>query len=144
MNIISKQSTKEKENGQSPRSQRFYLKQTLKGIGDKIDIFFMIKLICILSLVSICALFSNYNLDFPEKTTACIRDKVFELTENINWYFQNVKSFREVLCIVSSALIDILFVVSLIHWAFYSNSWRLMFAFGMFYGVRGVLQVRRF
>lgn len=63
------------------------------------------------------------------------------MIDSINKAYRNSKSFRYSIWIINSLLIDILFFITTIYWALFSKSWRLVFSFGLFYGVRGILQV---
>ena len=72
---------------------------------------------------------------------ACLDDKLFDITTNLNNYFAQHTSAKHAFMIICGLMMDIMVVVSFYRFALYGSTWRLPLAMLVFYGVRGVVQV---
>lgn len=103
------------------------------------------KRIVMISIITVViTLNNNLALLIPSKSTIdfeCISDTVFDLTSSLNDYFHYNLSSRYILTTVSSLLIDFIFCYSLIDWALNYTGLRLVLCWGVFYLIRGIIQV---
>jgi len=79
----------------------------------------------------------------PSNEIACVEDKTFNVLENITrWLIATPgnEGWRNALQIIGSALIDIVFLITLGYWVIYGRSSRLIITLAIFYGVRAVVQ----
>ena len=72
---------------------------------------------------------------------ACLDDKLFDITTNLNNYFAQHKGAKHAFMIICGLMMDIMVVVSFYRFALKGTTWRLLIAMVVFYGVRGVVQV---
>lgn len=72
---------------------------------------------------------------------ACLDDKLFDLTTNLNNYFAQHVGAKHAFMITCGFMMDIMVVVSFYRFALKGSSWRLPLAMVVFYGARGIVQV---
>ena len=99
-----------------------------------------IKTLLIVTVLSILALNTIYGFAMPKGEVACIDDKVFTLTSSLNSYFAVHKLQKNIMLITSSLLIDVLIIITALHWIAYSKTWRLPLSLVTFYLFRGIVQ----
>ena len=83
----------------------------------------------------------SFSSDFlPEKSVRCIEDVVFEVTAEINQFFQDHMYWRNIFIITASSCMDIMVLTQFARFAFYGTTWRLPICLLMFYLLRGFCQ----
>lgn len=94
--------------------------------------------ICIKAIITAAAvtgLFLNtvYGFAFPELHPQCVADSTFKLTNPVNQYLTNTPKGVNAMLIVSSVLMDSLFIVFACMWTIKGKSWRPVFAMAIYY-----------
>jgi len=81
---------------------------------------------------------SNLGIFNINLNKGCLFDLGLSLFKNINVFFQS--NARDYLLIFSSFLVDFCIIHTVIYWAIYGKSWRLLFHIVIFYLPRGFVQ----
>jgi len=79
----------------------------------------------------------------PSNDVACVKDKAFEVLENITKYLiatPGHEGLRNALQIINSGFIDIVFLTTLGYWILHGRSSRLIVTYAIFYGTRALIQ----
>lgn len=72
---------------------------------------------------------------------ACIEDKFFEWTADINQYFHENRGVKNVYLVICGLFMDIMVLTQFYRFALYGKSWRLPIAMLSFYFFRAFVQV---
>lgn len=84
---------------------------------------------------------SVYKPQFESLSTKCLFDPVHERWLRASHdYLQDHRKFRDVVIILSSVTIDAIFIFILVCFVLYARSPRVIYALGIFYGIRGICQ----
>lgn len=78
--------------------------------------------------------------NFEHVSTKCLYDTVQESFKPANMYLSTHPIFRRVVVILSSLLIDIVFLYILIYFAIKAKTARIIYAVALFYGIRAICQ----
>ena len=70
----------------------------------------------------------------------CVDDKIMTLADSFNAFFVKNVSSRHALVIIGSLCVDLVFVVTVLHWVLFGKSWRLMVTYLMFSIVKVISQ----
>lgn len=108
--------------------------------GIVLDLFTFIKI----GLVSatIVFLITNSQLNFALQTddVVCLNDKLMKLTDPINQFLIENEKGRKAFTIISSLLIDLVFLGLMTYWILFVRSWRVVVAYLCFYLTRMLVQ----
>ena len=105
------------------------------------DTFFMVRCFIILVAITFISLNTVYGFALPGNNIDCMMDKIHDLTDGINKFFQKNVQARHALIIISSLFVDFLALFTSTHWACYGKSWRIIISLVLFYGFRALIQV---
>jgi hypothetical protein len=112
-----------------------------KPIKITIDRYFWIKFALIFVIILATVLNSAFGFVLPSSDVKYFKDATFEWTADINKHLNENKSTLYALLIISSLCIDFVSLSLFTHWVCYSKSWQILFATGMFYTFRAMIQV---
>lgn len=118
------------------------LKSKVKAIQKAFTKFVIIKLCVAFVLATLMGVLSMQGLGMPTTMDGeCIIDLGFKLTNALNKFFHDKVVFRNILLITAGLVIDFVFFYVCIYWALFNKSWRLFITMGLFYSIRGTIQV---
>lgn len=81
-----------------------------------------------------------YAFVLPHSNIDCVLDNTFIWTSSVNSFFKTESTGKFVLLIVSSLLVDIIFIFSAYTWIAYGRSWRLYMALFLYYTLDILMQ----
>lgn len=76
----------------------------------------------------------------PENDIHCVEDKVMNSLGSMNDFVLAHPYIRDSMQIICSLFMDIMFLITFVHWIYYGKSSRLIITTGMFYLVRAAIQ----
>jgi hypothetical protein len=96
-------------------------------------------------LIILCTSFTVYNsltaIILPDGSTDCLSDSFHNATNKLNQMLRDDESAKDLLIMVSSALVDLLLVYFFISWVCFGKSWKPALALTLYLIARGVVQV---
>ena len=133
------------------RRRHFYSEEgTLeqKGVAEALRIqwrssqksFLIFKIAIMTTILILLLLNAVHNFIHHTSPVDCLKDVVQDWTISITKFFEDNKSFRNAIIILSSAFIDINFIILIIRWIWFGKSLRLFITVFPFYIFRGILQ----
>jgi len=90
-----------------------------------------------------CLVSTMFNVEREDVITPdeCLRDQTFIWTASINAYLAANRDLTDRYIIFCSFLMDFMLITAFVLWFLYWKSFRLLIAYMLFFGIRGVIQV---
>ena len=102
--------------------------------------------------IGFCILFVTYlivrnvtssdNQDMPDREGNCVWDRTFAWTNPINTFLNKHETLTDAYIIVCSLMMDIMMLNLFFWWFLMWKSFRPILAYLLFFGCRGIIQVR--
>ena len=101
----------------------------------------IIKLIICLIIIILFAIFNNIEiLSSPMPSNLCYKDVILDWCRPLNNFFRGNDIYRIFTTILGSLLLDIVYTICFVSWAFYSPDWGYPANVFFFYFFRGIMQ----
>ena len=101
--------------------------------------------IVIVGILIIFCVNNFYKGDFNSlQQNQCYNDIVHNWTSDINKYFRNNLTSRNVMLIITGLFVDITMLITFYFWIFKWTDWIIAYAIVLFYGVRGIFILNTF
>lgn len=84
---------------------------------------------------------STYGLAMPATEIECVLDKTFNLTSFINTFFSTHLYVKRAFIIISSLFTDLMILIALGYWVFYTKSLRFLMSLCLFYIVHSFIRL---
>ena len=93
-----------------------------------------------------CLISTMFNVERVDVITPdeCLRDQTFIWTAPLNAYLAANRDLTDRYIIFCSFLMDFMLITAFVLWFLYGKSFRLLIAYMLFFGIRGVIQVMPF
>lgn len=100
----------------------------------------IIKIVLVIILLILLACFNNIQTSAFKKEPECLYDATFDLTNGIAKILKDNVGLKNAILIIGGLLEDIAVLLGFGFFCFYFKSWRMLFALGKIYAIRGIVQ----
>jgi hypothetical protein len=96
-------------------------------------------MVIILAFLTVITLTQSF---LVSENVGCIEDKIFNMTENLNKFFQQNEKAKFAFMIICGLMMDVMLLVQFYRFGMYGTTWRFPLTILMFYLLRAMIQVR--
>jgi len=111
-----------------------------KQLDSPTKAFFLSKILITVSLYTFLIVNSLHNLVTPDHVPECIKDEMHELTLPINQFLEENRTYKNMLIIISSLMIDVTSFSMTMRFLFFERNYKLPLTILAFYLLRGFMQ----